>query len=127
VPVERQIGILEEKTVATDITEQLAKQLQIQGIENADQIARDIAAGLGPVYGEDDLRDAFRSGWHERNRNPGLKRQARSNVHNTIMNAIGGGRHLEQEYVPDKRTYHNSIWANSGFRKDLAKGSDTAD
>src|SRR3546814_11453003 len=77
--------------------------------------------------GEEDLRDAFRSGWHERNRNPGLKRQARKNVHNAIMNSIGGGRHLEKEYVLDQRTYHNSLWTNSGFRKDLCKGPDSAD
>jgi hypothetical protein len=39
------------------------------------------------------------------------------------MNAIGGGRHLEQDYVPDKRTYHNAIWANSAYRKALREGS----
>src|SRR3546814_10199440 len=84
-----------------------------RSIANADDVAREISARLSPIYGEEDLRDAFRSGWHERNRNPGLKRQARKNVHNAIMNSIGGGRHLEQEYVPDPRTYHNSIWTRS--------------
>src|SRR3546814_7938204 len=100
--------MLEERPVAIDITAQLAEQLQSRGIANADDVAREISARLSPIYGEEDLRDAFRSGWHERNRNPGLKRQARKNVHNAIMNSIGGGRHLEQEYVPDRSEEHTS-------------------
>src|SRR3546814_4769955 len=40
-----------------------------------------------PIYGEEDLRDAFRSGWHERNRNPGLKRQ-RSEEHTSELQSL---------------------------------------
>src|SRR3546814_17743913 len=97
----------------------LFRSLQAHGVTNADDIARSVAAALPPFFDENDLRDAFRSGWHQRNRNPGLKRQAKKNVHNAIMSSIGGARHLEQEYVPDKRTYHNSIWAKRDFRKPL--------
>ncbi len=106
----------------TDITAKLAEQLQAHGVTNADDIARSVAAALPPTFDENDLRDAFRSGWHQRNRNPGLKRQAKKNVHNAIMSSIGGARDLEQEYVPDTRTYHNSIWATSDFRKRMKNG-----
>src|SRR3546814_8808795 len=41
VPVKRQIGILEERPVAIDITAQLAEQLQARGIANADDVARE--------------------------------------------------------------------------------------
>src|SRR3546814_9509393 len=65
VPVKRQIGILEERPVAIDITAQLAEQLQARGIANADDVAREISARLSPIYGAEDLRDAFRSGRSE--------------------------------------------------------------
>lgn len=99
----------------------LAERLKAQGVPNADEIARSIAANMPPIFDETDLRAAFQAGWKERNKSPGLKRQARRNLDNAIMSAIGGGRHLAQDYVPDTRTYHASIWSTSDYRKKLKR------
>src|SRR3546814_2644217 len=72
--------MLEERPVAIDITAQLAEQLQARGIANADDVAREISARLSPIYGEEDLRDAFRSGWHER--------KARSEEHTSELQSL---------------------------------------
>src|SRR3546814_20228423 len=101
--------MLEERPVAIDITAQLAKQLQARGIAHADAVAREISARLSPIYGEEDLRDAFRSGRPEPTRNPGLKRQARKKVHNEIMNSIGSRRHVQQVGRP---AYRGRMWKN---------------
>lgn len=69
-------------------------------------------------YTADDLRAAFKAGWQERNRSPGLKRRVKSSLNNAVLSAMGGGRFADVEYVPDSRTYHNSIWLNSSFRKE---------
>ena len=66
-------------------------------------------------YTEDDLREAFKAGWKERNRSPGLKRVRRQ----TMMSLIGGGRYEECDYVPDDRKYQHGYWQNSAFRKGL--------
>ncbi len=71
------------------------------------------------MYTEEQLRLAFKAGWAERNRDPGLRRRPKRSFNNAIMGAIGGGRYAEQEYVPDTKTYHHSIWLNSAFRKAL--------
>jgi shikimate kinase len=110
--------------MATDISEQIAEQLRQAGVDNAELIARQVMKSIDPVYSEVDLRDAFRAGWKERNRNPGLKRQTRRTLNNAVLGAIGGGRFADQEYVPDDRTYHASIWANSAYRKALHQGSE---
>lgn len=64
------------------------------------------------------LREAFKAGWKERDRNPGLKRVQRRSLDNAIRSAIGGGRFNDYDYAPDHRAYHNSIWLNSAYRKD---------
>lgn len=76
-------------------------------------------SGNGPAD-ETALREAFKAGWKERDRNPGLKRVMRRSLDNAIRSAIGGGRFNDHDYVPDHRTYHGSIWLNSAFRKSLA-------
>src|SRR3546814_19872033 len=119
--------MLEERPVAIDITAQLAEQLQSRGIANADDVAREISARLSPIYGEEDLRDAFRSGWHERNRHHDMKRQARKNVHNAIMHSLGGWQPPETESVPYQRPSHNSVWTNSGFPQALCKETHSAE
>lgn len=74
----------------------------------------------GP-YTEADLREAFKAGWKERDKRPGLKKQIRGSIHNAIGGAIGMPRQMmDADYVPDHRTYHNSIWLNSSFRKGLS-------
>lgn len=73
------------------------------------------------MYSEDDLREAFKAGWKKRDENPGLKRVAKRNMNNAILGAIGGARYADFALVPAKKTYHNSIWLNSQFKKSLAK------
>jgi hypothetical protein len=69
------------------------------------------------AYSEADLREAFKAGWKERNRIPGLKRVRRNSLNNAILGAIGGGRYSETALVPDDRTYSHAIWLHSAFRK----------
>jgi len=78
-------------------------------------------SGNDPSRIEKMLAQAFKAGWNERNRNPGLKRQTRLSLDNAILSAIGGSRYAKQEYVPDTRTYHHSIWLRSEARDQLAK------
>lgn len=110
--------------MATDMIDKVAEQLRQAGVDNAELIARQVMNAIQPVYSEEDLRDAFRAGWKERNRNPGLKRQTRRTLNNAVLGAIGGGRFADIEYVPDDRTYHASIWANSSYRKSLPEAAE---
>jgi hypothetical protein len=59
---------------------------------------------------ESQLRAAFKAGWDSRNKNPGLK-----------MIRVDGPFIGVTKLVRDVRKYHNSIWANSAFRKGLGK------
>jgi hypothetical protein len=59
---------------------------------------------------EAQLRAAFKAGWDARNKNPGLKK-----VRVSVL------LHTETRLVRDDQKYHNSIWANSAFRKGLGK------
>jgi hypothetical protein len=64
---------------------------------------------------------AFKAGWDERNRNPGLKKRERNSLDNLIRSACGGRRFNDFDYVPDERTYHRSIWLRSQYRMSLAQ------
>ena len=72
-------------------------------------------------YTEKDLREAFKAGWKERDRSPGLRRQVRRSLDNAIRSAIGGGRFNDVEYVPDHKKYHHGIWTRSAFKKGLSE------
>ncbi len=74
----------------------------------------------GGTYTEADLREAFKAGWKERDRFPGLKRETRNSLSNALRSAMGGGKYNDVRYVPANRTYHPSIWLGSAFRKALA-------
>ena len=63
------------------------------------------------------LREAFKAGWKERDKTPGLKRQTKRTLDNAMLSALGGGHYADVEYVKDHRQYHNSIWLNSAFKK----------
>jgi hypothetical protein len=67
------------------------------------------------------LREAFKAGWKERDRTPGLKRQEKRSFDNAFRSMIGGGRFNDYEYVRDHRTYRHGIWLASAFRRDLAQ------
>lgn len=68
----------------------------------------------------DDLREAYKAGWKKRNEAPGLKQRAKRSGSNGLMAAIGApSRYLDQELVPDTKTYAHSIWTNSEFKKSL--------
>jgi hypothetical protein len=68
------------------------------------------------------VREAFKAGWKERNRCPGLRKQQRRSLDNALRSMIGGGRYNDVEYVPDQRAYAHSIWLNSTFRREFAQG-----
>lgn len=74
------------------------------------------------TYTEEDLRNAFRAGWQEREKTPGLKRVPKRDGRNNMMRAIGGGKYAEHVYVPAHRKYHNSIWLRSSFRAAVKGG-----
>lgn len=74
---------------------------------------------LKPRYTEVDLREAFKAGWKERNRDPGLRKQTKRSLDNALRSAIGGGRFNDVEYVKDTKTYNHSIWTRSTFFKDI--------
>ena len=80
----------------------------------------------GPAaYTEADLREAFKAGWKERNRVPGLKRVRRNSMNNAILGAIGGDRYAEHILIKDDRAYSHSFWLRSAFRKALTAREDT--
>ena len=68
---------------------------------------------------EEIAREAFKAGWKERNRSPGLKKVVKRSLNNAIISAVGGSRHMDTILVPDDRKYHNSIWIHSDLRKQL--------
>jgi hypothetical protein len=59
---------------------------------------------------EAQLRAAFKAGWDARNKKPGLK-----------IIRVDGFLIGQTKIVRDLQKYHNSIWANSSFRKGLGK------
>lgn len=73
------------------------------------------------TYTETDLREAFKAGWKERNRQPGLKKVPRKDGPNSMLRALGGGRYAESDYVPDHKSYKHAIWTNSAFRRACVK------
>lgn len=75
---------------------------------------------MSEAYTEDDLREAFKAGWKERDRFPGLKRQTKRSLNNYLRSAMGGGRFNDVEYVPAHRAYRHGYWLGSDFRKALA-------
>jgi len=77
-------------------------------------------------YTEADLREAFKAGWKERNRIPGLKKATRKSLNNAILGAIGGSRYAEQILIADDRTYRHSLWLRSAFRKAAIAKATTA-
>jgi len=75
------------------------------------------ADGPALAYTEADLREAFKAGWQERNRTPGLKKVRKASLNNIILSAIGGGRYGDYVLVPADRKYSHSVWLRSAFRK----------
>lgn len=71
-------------------------------------------------------REAFKEGWHMRNKNPGLKRRIRRTLNNAIMSSIGGGRYMDADYVPDVQKYSHSFWMRSAARAAILKAKGEA-
>lgn len=77
------------------------------------------AKPLERIYTEEDLREAFKAGWKERNQNPGLRAQQKRSLNNALRSAMGGGRFNDLEYVKDTKVYNHGIWTRSAFFKSI--------